>query len=128
MSHLLPASALAALLVVCAAPRAGAESVEAGGATGADSLAHCTNYSTGSDTHTACAPSASAPPGSASSSPAVACHTYTVGSDTHAVCAPVAAPRLSASRERKAGPAPPPASALRCYTYHIGSSAYTDCR
>ena len=123
MSRLLPASALAALLIVCAAPRAGAGSAEPGGATGADSPAHCTNYSTGSDTHTACAPPASSPVGSA-----LACHNYAVGSDTHAECAPVPSPRLSAPREKKVGPVPPPAAALRCYTYHIGSSAYSDCR
>jgi hypothetical protein len=122
MSRLAPASALAALLIVCAAQRAGAGSAEPGGATGADSPAHCTNYSTGPDTHTACAPPASAPVGAA-----VACHNYVVGSDTHAECAPVPSPRLSAPREKKAGPVPP-APALSCYTYHIGSSAYTDCR
>jgi hypothetical protein len=122
MSRILPASALAALLVVSAAPRAGAGSADPGDATGADSPAQCTNYSTGSDTHTACAPPASAPVGSA-----VACHNYAVGSDTHAECAPVPSPRLSVSREKKAGQVPP-ASALRCYTYHIGPSAYTDCR
>ncbi|MDO8475009.1 MAG: hypothetical protein Q7W02_02235 [Candidatus Rokubacteria bacterium] len=123
MSRLLPASALAALLIVCAAPRTGAGSAEPAGATGADSPAHCTNYSTGSDTHTACAPPASAPQGST-----VACHNYTVGSDTHTECAPVPAPRLGAPREKKGGLVPPSASALRCYTYHIGSSPYTDCR
>jgi len=122
MSRFLPASALAALLIVSAAPRAGAGSAEPGGATGADSPAHCTNYSTGSDTHTACAPPASSPVGSA-----LACHNYAVGSDTHAECAPVPSPRLSAPREKKAGPVRP-APALRCHTYHIGPSAYTDCR
>jgi hypothetical protein len=122
MSRLLPASALAALLIVCAAPRAAAGSADPGDATGADSPALCTNYSTGSDTHTVCAPPASAPLGSA-----VACHNYAVGSDTHAECAPVPSPRWSAPREKKAGPVPP-AAALRCYTYHIGPSAYTDCR
>ena len=123
MSRLLSAGTLAALLIVCPAPRTGEGSAESGGGTGADSPAFCTKYSTGSDTHTACAPPVSAPQGSA-----VACHTYTVGSDTHAECAPVPAPSLGAPREKKAGPVPPPASALRCYTYHIGSSAYTDCR
>lgn len=123
MSRLLSAGMLAALLVVCAAPRTGEASAEPAGGTGADSPASCSNYSTGSDTHTACAPPASAPPGSA-----VACHNYTVGSDTHAECAPVPAPRLSAPREKKGGLVPPPASALRCYTYHIGASAYSDCR
>lgn len=122
MSRFLSAGTLAALLIVCAAPRTGEGIAEPAGGTGADSPAFCTNYSTGSDTHTACAPPGSAPQGSA-----VACHTYTVGSDTHAECAPVPAPRLSAPREKKAGPVPPPASALRCYTYHIGSSAYSDC-
>jgi len=122
MSHLLPASALAALLIVYAAPRAGAGSAEPGDATGGDSPAQCTTYSTGSDTHTACAPPASSPVGSA-----VACYNYAVGSDTHAECTPVPSPRLTAPRERKAGPVPP-APALRCYTYRIGSSAYTDCR
>ena len=122
MSRFLPVSALAALLIVGAAPRAGAGSAEPGGATGADSPARCTNYSTGSDTHTACAPPASAPLGSA-----VACHNYTVGSDSHAECAPVPSPRLSAPHAKKAGLGPP-APALRCYTYRIGSSVYTDCR
>jgi hypothetical protein len=122
MSRLLSVSALASLLVVWAAPTAGAGSAEPGGAPDADSPAQCTNYSTGSDTHTACAPPASAPVGTA-----IACHDYTVGSDTHAECAPVPSPRLSAPRENKAGPVPP-APALRCYTYHIGTSAYTDCR
>ena len=123
MSRLLSTSTLAALIIVCAAPKTVEGNAEPAGGTGADSLAYCTSYSTGSDTHTACAPPASAPPGSA-----VACHNYTVGSDTHAECAPVPAPRLSAPREKQARPVPPPASALRCYTYHIGSSAYTDCR
>lgn len=128
MRGLLSAGTLAALLIVCAATRAGEGSAEPAGGTGADSPAFCTNYSTGADTHTACALPASAPPSSAPQSSAVACHTYTVGSDTHAVCAPVPAPSLSAPREKKAGLVRPPASALRCYTYHIGSSAYTDCR
>jgi hypothetical protein len=123
VSRLLAAGTLAALLIVCAAPRTGEGSAEPAGGTGADSPAYCTNYSTGSDTHTACSPTGSAPPGSA-----VACHNYTVGSDTHAECAPVAGLRLSAPRDKKAWVPPPPASALRCYTYHIGSSAYTDCR
>ena len=56
------------------------------------------------------------------------CHNYTVGSDTHVECAPGPAPRLTAPRERTARPVTPPAAALRCYTYHIGSSVYTDCR
>ena len=128
MSRPLSVSTLAALLIVCAALGAGEGSAETAGGTGADSPAFCTSYSTGSDTHTACALPASAPPGSVPQSSAIACHTYTVGSDTHAECAPVPAPRLSAPREKKGGLVPPPASALRCYTYHIGSSAYTDCR
>lgn len=123
MSRLLSAGTLAALLIVCTAPRAGEGSAEPVGGTGADSPAYCTNYSTGSDTHTACAPS-----GSASQGSAIACHNYTVGSDTHAECALVPAPRLSAPREKTVRTVPPPASALRCYTYHIGSSAYSDCR
>ena len=114
MSRALTGVALAALLVACAASGAGAE--------GVGSPAHCTSYTTGADTHTDCAPSASAPPGSA-----IACHNYTVSSDTHAECAAVAAPRLSSSRGSKPAPALP-APALRCSTYHIGSSVYTDCR
>jgi hypothetical protein len=114
VSPLLSVSTLAALLIVCAEPAGG---------TGADLPAYCSNYSTGSDTHTACAP-----PGSAPQDSTVACHNYTVGSDTHAECAPAPAPRLSAPREKKGGLVPPPASALRCSTYHIGSTAYTDCR
>ena len=109
-------------VAACAAFGAGAASAQTVGATEPDSPAQCTNYSTGADTHTACAPPASASPGSA-----IACHNYTVGSDTHAECAPVAAPRLSVPGVKKAGPSPP-ASALRCYTYRIGSSTYTDCR
>ena len=128
MSRLLSVSTLAALLIVCAVSRAGAGSAEPAAGTGADSPAFCTSYTTGSETHTACAPSASAPPGSVPKSSAIACHNYTVGSDTHAECAPVPAPRLSAPREKKGGLVPPPASAPRCYTYHIGSSTYTDCR
>ncbi len=122
MRCLLPASALAVLLIVCAAPRAGAEGADSADATGANLPAHCTSYSTGSDTHTDCAPPASAPVGSA-----LACRNHAVGSDTHVECASVPAPRLSAPREKKAGLVPPP-PALRCHTYHIGSSAYTDCR
>ncbi len=120
MSRLLPASALAALLVVCAAPAAG--SAEPGNATGADLPAHCTNYSTGSDTHTDCAPPVSAPVGSA-----VACRNHAVGSDTHVECSSVPSPRLSAPHGKKAGLVPP-APPLRCYTYHIGPSSYTECR
>jgi hypothetical protein len=123
MSRLQAPSAVAAVLLsVCAAAGTGMASDEPVGATDPDSPAHCTNYSTGADTHTACAPSASTPPGAA-----LACHTYTVGSDTHAECAPVAEPRLSLPGAKKAGPTPP-ASALRCYTYRIGASTYTDCR
>jgi hypothetical protein len=123
MSRFLSAGALAVLLVVCATPRAGAGSAEQAGGTSADAPAFCTSYSTGADTHTACAPPASAPQGSA-----IACHNYTVGSDTHAECGPVPAARLSVPRQKNAAQVPPPASALRCYTYHIGSSSYTDCR
>jgi hypothetical protein len=122
VSRLLPLSALAALLIVCAVPRAGAASTDPADATGADLPAPCTNYSTGSDTHTACAPPASAPPGST-----LACRNYTVGPDTHVECSSVPSPRLSAPREKKAGLVPP-APALRCYTYHVGPSAYTECR
>ena len=128
MRRLLSLSTLAALLIVGAALGAGEGSAEPAAGIGADSPAFCTSYSTGSDTHTACAPSASAPPGSVPQSPAIACHNYTVGSDTHAECAPVPASRLSAPLEKKGGLVPPPASALRCYAYHIGSSVYTDCR
>jgi hypothetical protein len=119
---LAPSSVAILLLSACAAAGAGVANAEPVGATDPDSPAHCTNYSTGADTHTACAPPAAAPPGEA-----VACHNYTVGSDTHAACAPVAQLRLSAPRGKKAGPTPP-ASALRCYTYQIGASNYTDCR
>jgi hypothetical protein len=112
----------AALLIACAAPGAGAAGVGSGLPGDAGSPAHCTNYSTGADIQTDCAPPASAPPGSA-----FACHNYTVGSDTHTVCAAVATPGLSGLRERKSLSILP-APALRCYTYHIGSSVYTDCR
>jgi hypothetical protein len=114
--------ALVALFFAGAPSSARAGSGVAPGPTGTDSGAFCTNYSTGADTHTACAPRASAPHGSA-----VACHNYTVGSDTYAECAAVAVPRLSDFRERKPG-APLPAPALRCSMYHIGTSVYTDCR
>ena len=120
MSRLLPASTLAAMLIVCAAPGAG--SAEPGHATGADLPAHCTNYSTGSDSHTDCTPPVSAPVGSA-----VACRNHGVGSDTHVECSSVPSPRLSVPHGKKAGLVPP-APALRCYTYHIGPSAYTECR
>lgn len=123
MSRLLSAGTLAALLIVCGSPRAGEGNAGPPGEITADSRAACTSYSTGSTTHTECAPSGSAAQGSA-----IACHNYTVGSDTHAECAPVPAPRLSGPHEKKAAPFPPPAFPLRCYSYHIGSSTYTDCR
>lgn len=122
MKRLVCTSALSAMLAVGASLIAWAASAEAPGPAGADSAAFCTSYSTGTDTHTACAPQASAPPGSA-----IACHNYIIGSDTHAECAPVAAPRLSVSGDVKRGPTPR-GSALRCYTYRIGASSYTDCR
>lgn len=125
MSRILSAAMLATLLIGYAAARAraGEASAEWAGGIGADAPAYCTSYTTGSDTHTACAPSGPAVQGSA-----IVCRSYTVGSDTHAECAPVPAPRLSSPREKTALPVPPPAFTLRCYTYHIGSSAYTDCR
>jgi hypothetical protein len=128
MSRFLSVSTLIVLLIVCAAPSAGAGSGEPAGGTSADAPAFCTSYSTGADTHTTCAPSVSAPPGSTSQGPTIACRNYTVGSDTHAECGPVPAARLNVPRQKNAAQVPPPASALRCYTYHIGSSSYTDCR
>jgi hypothetical protein len=88
-----------------------------------DSPAWCTSYSTGADTHTTCAPPLAAPLGAA-----IACHNYSVGSDLHAECAPVAQAGLGGPRAKRALPIPPPASPLRCYTYRIGPSTYTDCR
>ena len=114
MSPLPSGAAVAALLIACAVSGAGAGS--------ADSPAHCTNYTTGADTHTDCAPSTFARPGSA-----IACQNYTAGQDTHVECAPVAAPRVGGVLKMKPG-AFLPAPALRCSTYHIGSSVYTNCR
>jgi hypothetical protein len=112
--------AAATVLIACAASRAGAGSL--GPADGAGTPAVCTSFSTGGEVHTSCAPSAPAPPGSA-----LACHTYTVGTDTHVECAAVAVPRLGDFREKRPG-SPLPAPVLRCSTYHIGPSLYTDCR
>jgi len=123
MSWLLPFSALALLLTVCAGPRTGEGGAGPAVVGSPGSPAVCTSYSTGSDTHTACAPPDAAPEGST-----VACRSYSVGSDTHAECAPVPAARLSLPRGKSAAQVPPPASALRCSTYHIGLSTYTDCR
>jgi hypothetical protein len=122
MSRLPLGATLAALLLACAASGAGAEIAVPGGTEGAGSPAHCTAVSTGADTHTDCSPSAPAPQGSA-----IVCHNYATGADAHAQCAPVAAPRLSLPGDGKVIPAPP-AQTLRCFTYHIGSSVYTDCR
>lgn len=123
MSRILAFSAAAALLLSVSV---GAGRVGAQGAVVTpqpDSPAWCSSYTTGADTHTTCAPSASTPPGAA-----IACYNYTVGSDGHAECAPVALPGLGGPRVMKALPIPPAASPLRCYTYRIGSSTYTDCR
>jgi len=49
-----------------------------------------------------------------------------VGTDTYTECSPVPATRLGTLRGRV--PSPPPASAPRCYPYHIGTSTYTECR
>ena len=117
MTRLVAGAASAALLIAWTASGAGA-----GGAEDVSSPTHCTTFSTGTEARTGCAPSASAPPGSA-----IACHNYTVGQDIHVECAAVAAPRLSGFLRTTSRPAEP-APALRCTTYHIGSSVYTDCR
>jgi hypothetical protein len=123
VTRLLSISTLAALLVVSAALGAGEGNEESAGGAEAGQAAWCTNYSTGSDTHTVCAL-----PGSPPQGPAIVCHNYTIASDTHVECAPGPAPRLGAPRERTVLPVTPPASIPRCYTYHTGSSIYTDCR
>jgi hypothetical protein len=110
--------------LVCSAFGAGIASAQSPVATAEpDSPAWCTSYSTGTNTHTTCAPPTAAPPGVA-----IVCHNYAVGSDLHAECAPVAQPGLGGPRVRRTLPIPPRASALHCYTYHAGASTYIDCR
>lgn len=85
----------------------------------------CTTYATGTDTHTDCQSA-----GGAASSPAIHCTNSVTGNDTHTECAPTAGPidietrRPDPSRALPTRPPPP----LRCHSYAIGSSIYTDCR
>jgi hypothetical protein len=85
----------------------------------------CTTYATGTDTHADCQSA-----GGAASSPAMHCTNSITGNDTHTECAPTGGPngietrRPDPSRALPTMPAPP----LRCYSYAIGSSIYTDCR
>jgi hypothetical protein len=85
----------------------------------------CSSYAVGTNTQTECQPAAGP-----ATSPAIHCTSSKTGTDTHVECAPVAAPivmgtrRPEASRALPAMPAPP----MRCSSYAIGSSVYTDCR
>ena len=87
--------------------------------------ARCTSHATGTDTHTDCQSGARAVP-----LPAIHCSSSKTGNDTHTECAPTAGPIGIETRRpdpSRALPtmAPPP---LRCHSYAIGSSIYTDCR
>ena len=85
----------------------------------------CSSYAVGTDMQTDCQRAAGPV-----ASPAIHCASSKTGTDTHVECAPVAAPivigtrRPEASRALPAMPAPP----MRCSSYAIGSSVYTDCR
>ena len=87
--------------------------------------ARCTSHATGTDTHTDCQSGARAVP-----SPAIHCSSSKTGNDTHTECAPVAGPITIGTRRPEAARALPtmPPSPIRCYSYAIGSSIYTDCR
>jgi hypothetical protein len=85
----------------------------------------CSSYAVGTNTQTECQRAAGP-----ATSPAIHCTSSKTGTDTHVECAPVAAPivmgtrRPEASRALPAMPAPP----MRCSSYAIASSVYTDCR
>ncbi len=85
----------------------------------------CSSYTVGTDVQTDCQRAAGP-----ATSPAIHCASSKTGTDTQVECAPVAAPivmgtrRPEASRALPAMPPPP----MRCSSYAIGSSVYTDCR
>jgi hypothetical protein len=85
----------------------------------------CATYAVGTDMQTDCQRAAGPV-----TSPAIHCASSKTGTDTHVECAPVSAPivigprRPEAARALPAMPAPP----MRCSSYAIGSSVYTDCR
>jgi len=87
--------------------------------------ARCTTYATGTDTHTDCQSTTGA-----ASSPAIHCSNSKTGGDTHTECAPTAGPSAIETRNpdpSRALPTMPPPP-IRCSSYAIGSSIYTDCR
>lgn len=87
--------------------------------------ARCASHTTGTDTHTDCQSGTRAVP-----SPAIHCSSSKTGNDTHTECAPVAGPITIGTRRPEAARALPtmPPPPIRCYSYAIGSSLYTDCR
>jgi len=87
--------------------------------------ARCASHATGADTHTDCQSGTRAVP-----SPAIHCSSSKTGNDTHTECAPVAGPITIGTRRAEAARALPtmPPPPIRCYSYAIGSSLYTDCR
>lgn len=113
------ALALSAILLL-GPTAAGAQTDRAG-----EPPARCASYAIGTDTHTDCQSAAGAV-----SSPAIHCSSSKTGNETHTECAPAAGPiaigtrRSDASRALPTMPPPP----IRCYSYAIGSSIYTDCR
>ena len=114
-------SALAfSVVLLFGATVAGAQSDRVG-----EPPARCTSYATGTDTHTDCQSGARAVP-----SPAIHCSSPKTGNDTHTECAPVAGPITIGAKRPKAARALPtmPPPPIRCYSYAIGSSLYTDCR
>jgi hypothetical protein len=91
----------------------------------AEPPARCASYATGADTHTDCQSAARAV-----ASPAIHCSSSKTGNDTHTECAPVAGPITIGTRRPDAARALPtmPPPPIRCHSYAIGSSVYTDCR
>ena len=87
--------------------------------------ARCSSYSVGSDTHTDCQPSGASP-----TAPKLGCTTSQTGQDVHVDCAPMAGPLgvSTSPTARKAALPVAPAPPIRCHSYAIGASVYTDCR
>ena len=85
----------------------------------------CSSYAVGSDMQTDCQRAAGP-----ATSPAIHCASSKTGTDTHVECAPVAAPIVMGTRRPEASRALPtmPVPPMRCSSYAIGSSVYTDCR
>jgi hypothetical protein len=85
----------------------------------------CSSYAVGTDVQTDCQRAAGAV-----TSSAIHCASSKTGTDTHVECAPGAAPIVMGTRHPEASRALPtmPTPPLRCSSYAIGSSVYTDCR